>query len=475
MTSSSTRLDAQPHGSARTAWPGLLVIAAAFAIFHFLTNGQYGFHRDELQFLSDARHLDWGFVAYPPFTAFIENISLHLFGLSLTGLRLASVLAQTVVVIVSGLMARDLGGNRIAQTFTALAVALSPLVTFEATEFQYTTFGILWWVLVSWFTIRLLKSENPRWWLAIGAAIGFGFLTKYSVTFFVAGLLVGMVLTRARRYLASPWFWSGVGLALLLFSPNIAWLVRHDFISYRFLQHIHARDVGQGRAHGFWKGQFIGNANLFAAPVWILGLIAFFADRRYRMLAWMYVVPVAFFWLNKGRFYYVAEAYPPLVAMGSVAAERWLAKRRTWQRVTIEAVFVTGVLAIGAISRRSSCRSHRVGRCALLRSRTAAICARRSGGTNWSAQLRAFAIHSPPTNRPISASRTATTASMVRLKFSGLRTTCRPRSARTIQRGCTGIPLLNRRRSSCSAWIRTRQTHSSPTAGSRDTMAMRKG
>jgi MFS family permease len=349
MTSLSTRLDASPHGQERTAWPGLLLVAGAFALFHVLTNGRYGFHRDELQFLTDARHLDWGFVPYPPFTAFVENIGLHLFGLSLTGLRLASVIAQTVVVLVSGLMARDLGGNRRAQVFTALAVALSPLVTFEATEFQYTTFGIFWWVLVSWFTIRLLKTENPRWWLAIGAAIGFGFLTKYSVTFFVAGLLVGMVLTRARRSLASPWFWSGVGLALLLFSPNIVWLVRHDFISYRFLQHIHARDVGQGRAHGFWKGQFMGNANLFAAPIWILGLIAFFADRRYRMLGWMYVVPVAFFWLNKGRFYYVAEAYPPLVAMGAVAAEHWLASRKTWQRVSVEAVFATGVLVIGAM------------------------------------------------------------------------------------------------------------------------------
>jgi hypothetical protein len=348
MTSLSSRTGESAEANTRIAWTGILGIAAAFAVFHILTNGRYGFHRDELQFLSDARHLDWGFVSYPPLTPFVESLSLHLFGLSLIGLRLASVLAQTLVVIVSSLMARDLGGNRQAQAFTALAVGLSPLVTFEATEFQYTTFGMLWWVLVSWFTIRLLKTENPRWWLGIGAAIGMGLLTKYSVTFFVAGLLIGLVLTRSRRYFASPWFWAGVGLALLLFSPNIVWLVRHDFISYHFLQHIHARDVGRGRAEGFWKDQFLGNADLFAAPVWILGLIAFFANRRYRMLAWMYVVPVAFFWLNKGRFYYVAEAYPPLVAMGSAAAERWLASRKTWQRVSIEAVFVAGVLAIGA-------------------------------------------------------------------------------------------------------------------------------
>ena len=129
---------------------------------HILTNGRYGFHRDELQFLSDARHLDWGYVSYPPLTPFIERIGLSLFGLSLVGLRMFSVIAQAAVIVVSGLMARDLGGGRLAQFTTALTVALSPLPIFEATEFQYTSFAFLWWVLVAWFTIRLLKTENPR-------------------------------------------------------------------------------------------------------------------------------------------------------------------------------------------------------------------------------------------------------------------------------------------------------------------------
>jgi 4-amino-4-deoxy-L-arabinose transferase-like glycosyltransferase len=74
----------------------------------------------------------------------------------------------------TGLMARELGGGRLAQGTAALAVALSPLPLFEGTEFQYTTFDYLWWVLIAYFTIRLLKTENPRWWLAIGAATGLG-------------------------------------------------------------------------------------------------------------------------------------------------------------------------------------------------------------------------------------------------------------------------------------------------------------
>jgi hypothetical protein len=329
--------------------PLLCCIAAAFALFHILTNGRYGFHRDELQFLSDARHLDLGFVAYPPFTPFIERIAFNIFGLSLVGLRLFSVMAQATVVLVSGLMARDLGGNRLAQVATSFAVGLSGLPLFEATEFQYTTFSFLWWVLVCWFTVRLLKTENPRWWIGIGAAIGLGLMTKYSLVFFVAGLLVGLALTRARHNFASPWFWSGVAVALVIFSPNILWLIRHDFVSYHFLQSIHARDMGEGRAAGFWTMQLLLDSNPFAIPLCLLGLISFFRDSRYRMLAWMYVVPVLVFWLNKGRFYYVAEAYPALLAMGAVVAERWLTVRGTGLRRTLEGVYFAGVFAVGAL------------------------------------------------------------------------------------------------------------------------------
>jgi hypothetical protein len=83
----------------------LLLIGAAVALLHILTNGQYGFHRDELDILLNARQLDWGYVAYPPFTPFIARIGLTPFGSSLVGLRLFPAVAQGIVVILSGLMA----------------------------------------------------------------------------------------------------------------------------------------------------------------------------------------------------------------------------------------------------------------------------------------------------------------------------------------------------------------------------------
>jgi hypothetical protein len=325
----------------------LLGIATVVALVHVLTNNRYGFHRDELQFLSDARHLDWGFVAYPPFTPFVERVALGIFGVSLVGLRLFSVITQAAAIVIAGLMARELGGGRLAQAAAALAIALSPLPLFEGTEFQYSSFDYLWWVLVAYFTIRLLKTENPRWWLAIGAAAGAGLMTKYTMCFLVCGIAGGLLLTRERRYLKSGWFWGGAALALLIFLPNLLWQVRHGFISLHFLHHIHARDVGQGRADGFVRDQFVICVNLFAAPLWIGGLITFLRDGRTRLLAWMYLIPLALFVIGKGRGYYLAASYPMLVAMGAAARERWVhSLGRAWRR-TVEAVFFAGLFACG--------------------------------------------------------------------------------------------------------------------------------
>jgi Dolichyl-phosphate-mannose-protein mannosyltransferase len=336
---------AHPESPYKTLWP--VAIAVGIGVVHMLTNGRYGFHRDEFQFLSDARHLDWGFVAYPPFTAFVEHIGLALFGVSLVWLRLFSVLAQAAAVIVTGLMARELGGGRLAQSAAALSVALSPLPLFEGTEFQYSTFDYLWWLLAAWFLIRLLNSDNPKWWLAVGAALGLGLETKYSIVFFITGILAATLLTSARRYFLNRWFWAGCAVALLIFLPNLIWLVRHDFISYTFLQHIHARDVRQGRAGGFLRDQFRICINLVAAPLWLAGLIWTLRSTRYRPLAWMFLVPLALFYFGKGRGYYMAPGYPMLLAAGAVAAERWLAQiPANWRRI-VESVYFLGLAAVG--------------------------------------------------------------------------------------------------------------------------------
>lgn len=310
---------------------GLLVtLALARLVVHCATNWQYGFHRDELGLLDDARFLDWGYVSYPPFTPFSARLALILFGPSLVGVRFVAVLAQSIAMVFTGLMARELGGRKWAQAIAALAAAVSPMSVCMGTMLQYIALDYLWWVLAAYGVIRLLRTENPRWWLWIGAILGLGMMTKYTMIFFIAGIVAGVVLTPARRYLRSPWLWAGAALSVAIFLPNLIWQMRHDFVSITFLQHIHERDVEIGRTGGYFVQQLFVSANLFTLPLWVAGLYFYFvapSGRRLRALGWMFLVPLLLFFFAEGRFYYMAPAYPMLFAAGAVVWEQWLARR----------------------------------------------------------------------------------------------------------------------------------------------------
>jgi hypothetical protein len=298
----------------------LVWMAVAMIVLHCLVNNQYGFHRDELNFLEDGRHLAWGYVDCPPFTPFVAHIAEMLFGTSLVGLRFFPAVSQGLVLVLTGLMVQRMGGNRWAQVIAAGGAAISGVSLSQGSIFMYVSFDFLWWVVVAYGVISLLKTDNARWWLLIGAAIGLGMLTKLTMSFLVAGLVAGVLFTPARRYLKSPWLWAGAAIALLIFLPNLLWMAQHDFISLQKLSAMHARDVRNGYYKWFLLDQLYSAANPSSVYLWVLGLYFFWRSSggtNYRILVWMYAVPLAGLVALQGRGYYLAPAYPMLIAGGA--------------------------------------------------------------------------------------------------------------------------------------------------------------
>lgn len=304
----------------------LLFMALVAVIFHIALNGQYGFHRDELDFIMNARRLDWGYVSYPPITPFFARIGLEIFGESLRGLRVLPAIAQGAAMILAGLMARDMGGKRSAQILAAFTVFIAPMSLFGGTVIMYFAFDYLWWVLVAFFMVRLLATDDPRYWLGIGAGIGLGMMTKYTMAFFVVGLIVAVLVTPARKYLRTKWLYLGAALALLIFLPNLIWQIQRDFISLEYLASIHARDVSWGRGNDFLPEQLFLTTNPFSIPLWTVGLsLCLFSAsmKRFRTLGWMFLVTFVLFLINQGRGYYTGPAYVMLMAAGCVWFESW--------------------------------------------------------------------------------------------------------------------------------------------------------
>ncbi|MGA8528128.1 MAG: glycosyltransferase family 39 protein [Acidobacteriaceae bacterium] len=332
---------AQAQNLERNPTAILLVLAGLTVVFHFAIGKRYGFHRDELQFLFDARHLSWGYVAYPPLTSFLGRIAIAPFGISPAVFRLPASVADAASLVLIAMVARQLGGHRMAQIIALLA-GLAILLVVGALM-QYVSFDYLAWTLVALFTAMVLRTEDPRWWLAAGAAVGIGILSKYAIAFPTISLIAGLALLPSQRHhLRSRWLWYGAGLALVIAAPHLVWEARRGFITVQMERFVHTRDVGEGRAEGYWTDQL-----RFAAlglPIVLAGLWWLIRSARFRLLAFLYLGPLILFALARGRGYYLLPGYVALYAAGALWWEEFLSRRSRPLRVAVWTLLTAGLL-----------------------------------------------------------------------------------------------------------------------------------
>ena len=307
----------------------LVGLAAVLLAVHVALGNRYGYHRDELQFLDDARHLQWGYVPFPPLTSWLGRASVAVFGwfgvpaeAGPLPLRVPAMLMASLLLLVAGGIARALGGSRFAQVLAALL-----LLHIELGIGQWLMYVItenLAWGLVALCVAKLLETRDGRWWIGVGAACGMAVLAKYAAAFLIASLLAGVVLLPSQRpWLRSRWFWGGVTVTVLIAAPNLLWEWRHGWVTLHMLQHIHARDIRIGRAEGYWTDQakFMALGLPFAAA----GVIGLARSARFRLLLFLYAGPLLLFALARGRGYYVLGAYVSVYAAGAVWFARWTA------------------------------------------------------------------------------------------------------------------------------------------------------
>ncbi len=331
----------------RAAWAGGLGVVLALAgfklVLHLATTGWfgYGFFVDELYFLACSRHLAWGFVDMPPLFPAVTALVRVACGQTLLAVRLLPAVAGAALVVVTGLMARDLGGRRFAQGVAALAVVAAPIWLTLHSIHTMNALDQLFWSCAAWIVIRIVRPQQAaerrraeRLWLLFGVVGGLGVLNKESMLFFAVPLVAALVVTRERRAFASRWLWLGGAAAGLLVLPYALWVVAHHFPHLEQLANIrrNGRDV-QLSPLSFMAEQVL-VLNPLALPLWGGGLVWLLADRagrRYRVLGLTWLGVMAEMFLLDGRTYYPAPAYPMLLAAGGVAWEAWLAApRRRW-------------------------------------------------------------------------------------------------------------------------------------------------
>jgi hypothetical protein len=307
----------------------------------------YGFFRDELYYLACGRHLAWGYVDQPPLIAGVAWLSSHLFGESITAVRLFPTLAGVAVVVLTALLARELAGGRFAQFLAALTILFAPSYLAFDDFLSMNAFEPLFWLLCALLMVRIVKNATPSLWLAFGAVAGIGLENKHTMLAFGFGIVAGLILSGQGRVLRSRWAWLAAGVALLIFLPNLIWEARHGWPQIEVV-----RNAQQFKNVPVSPWRFLTEQVLFldplALPVWLGGLIWLMAAqeaKRFRFLGFAYLIVMAAVIALGGKTYYPLPAYPILAAAGGVVIERIARPAAVWWRAVVPSLVVAGGLA----------------------------------------------------------------------------------------------------------------------------------
>ncbi len=322
----------------------LIGLCAAKLLLHAFTSlRHYGYFRDELYYLDMARHLDWGYVDAAPLIAVYAKIALWLGG-SLAALRILPALAGAGLIVVSMLIARELGGGRYAQLLAGLVVFLCPANLSVDSLLTMNAFEPLYWMGCILVVARILRTGDSQLWLWFGLLAGLGLENKHSTLSFGFALTVALLLTDERREFTKRWIWIAGAIAFALFLPNLIWQIRHHFPTIEDLANV--RREGKNVVLGplaFVKEQII-DIHPILFPVWLAGLIWFLREKRWRVLGLTFLIFFVLMEVAHGKNYYVFPIYPMVLAGGAVVIERWLANRAAWTRAAVVAVIVLASL-----------------------------------------------------------------------------------------------------------------------------------
>jgi Dolichyl-phosphate-mannose-protein mannosyltransferase len=231
---------------------------------------------DEAQYWVWSQQLALGYYSKPPLVAWLIAATTGVLGDSEFAVRLSAPLLHAgAAVFVYGVGAR-LYERRIG-FWSAITYASLPGVSVSAFIISTDAALLFFWAAALYAFIRAREEARWVWWLAVGLAAGLGLLSKYAMAYWILSALGFVLVFRGERRWLPPLL-AAIGLALLLYSPNMWWNWQNGFVSY-----LHTRDNAALNGSLFHPDAFIEFvASQFGVfgPLLFGGLISAIATRR---------------------------------------------------------------------------------------------------------------------------------------------------------------------------------------------------
>ncbi len=335
-------LGANPGAWDRASLRVVLGSCAVKALVHLAFVNRYGYHGDELYFLECGRHLAFGYVDHPPLIPWIARLADELGG-SLVALRMPAIVAGVGTMGVTALVVREWGGRWRAQLLALLCLLVAPAHLRIAAMLDIPVVEVFLCTLTAYLVARAL-SRGERWtWVLAGGALGFAILAKHTSLLWGGALAFGILASPSRRVLASRWPWLGVALVVLFGMPNLVWQAENGFATFEFIRTLRREVLAEQGRVLFVAGQIL-YFHPVAALVWGAGLVFAFTEggRAVRPFVLSFLIMFAVLFVAGGKPYYLASAYPAVLAAGGIALEHRLERRAAARRALVAALSSSG-------------------------------------------------------------------------------------------------------------------------------------
>jgi hypothetical protein len=301
----------------------IIVAAVALKLALHLTTAvitPYEVHRDEFLYLAMGEHLRFWGMDFPPAIAILAQLMRHTVGVGVAALRMVPALFSTALVIFSALAARELGGGRYAQGLAALTVIASVAFMRSGALFQPVVFDQLAWTVALFALLLLARTGDPRWWILVGVAGGFGLLTKFSIGIIGVAILVALILLPERRWLATRWPWIAAAIALAIGLPSIVGQIRTGWPAILYARELGEEQLAHVTVIGFLESQvtMLGPAIFIA----VAGMWEMVRRAQFRLVALSCIGALVILLVARGKGYYLLPIYPVLLGAGAAWAER---------------------------------------------------------------------------------------------------------------------------------------------------------
>jgi dolichol-phosphate mannosyltransferase len=347
-------LPASPEDLRESAWAlalvlGLAVVRLAYIAFLPLAE-------DEAYYWQWSRHLDWGFHDHPPMIAYLIAAGTRFAGMNAFAIRLLPTLLATATVwLVYALAARAARSPR-AGLWAAGAFAAAPMLASGSVLATPDAPFIFFWTAAIATAWRAVDTGRLAWWLAAGAALGLGMISKYPMAILAIALIVALPMSGAgRRAIGTVGPWAAAALAALICLPHLDWLRDQGFapVGYQLGHGLDARS-GMSGLDGLARFLALQIAvispplfALMAAALW-RGAVAAARNMRHEdpgpaLLAVPALLTFGLFAFTSlsspGGANWLAPAYPTLFAIFGTMAVDWTGWRKgmAWASIGLAA------------------------------------------------------------------------------------------------------------------------------------------